>query len=121
MNSTSIYKCSIMLVLRGWCFLRDFSPIVHLLSSLVFPANYYFVTRANRVVFYFSILVASLNFANKLRYSQQVLFREGYPRELAYSSSFSQRTLELGRVLLLMTARLQGYSRIRLKINQNKK
>ena len=32
----SNYKCGIMLVLMRWCFLRDVSPFVHMLSSLLF-------------------------------------------------------------------------------------
>ena len=52
----SIYKCGIMLVLKGWCFLHDLlyccsTVLEHLTFNFAsFLANYTFVTRKNREV-----------------------------------------------------------------------
>ena len=53
----SIYKCGIMLVLKGWCFLHDLlyccnTVLEYLTFSFVsFFANCTYVTRKNREVF----------------------------------------------------------------------
>ena len=46
--STNVVLCCF---LRRWCLLRDFSSVIHLPSSLVFLANYAYITRTNRTIF----------------------------------------------------------------------
>ena len=52
-----------------------------------------------------SVVVTSLNPAHSFVIRSECSFREGCPRDLAHSPSYSKRALDFGRVLL-MTARL---------------
>ena len=102
---TSIYKCDIILVLKWGVILRDplyCCTVLYLTYSfLSFLANCAFVTRTNRVVFEINLHLLTAPIIIRSECS----FRESCPHELAHSSSYSQRGLDLGRVVSLLTAR----------------
>ena len=54
---------------------------------------------------------ASLNLAHSFVIRSECLFREGCPKELAHSPSYSPASVGLGRVLSLLTARPLEYYR----------
>ena len=100
----SIYKCSIMLVLKGAMFLHDplysCTTLEYLTSKFCsFVANCAFVTQS-------SIRFSSLNPAHSFVIRSECSFREGCPQELAHIPSCLKRALNLVRVLSLLAVRL---------------
>ena len=78
--------------------------LLTVLEYLTYNFVFFLANCALRVVA-FETKFASLNLAHSFVICSEGSFREGCHRELVHSPSYLQRVLDLGRVLLLLTAR----------------
>ena len=97
----SIYECGIMLILKGAVFLLD--PLYCCtLPDCLFSRELYFCY-TDKSSGGIQKKSASLNLAKSSVIRSECSFRKSCPRELAHSPSYSQRALDLGRILSYRT------------------